>query len=101
MAQFNTIDFLTGLFGYGRVRYSQDSEVVDAIFFALEDCGAVKCGESGMPAALDNYYFRVSGRQVKVSVEDYGDITLWGPKRLVQSLAGRISERLSRTKVSA
>jgi hypothetical protein len=94
--RLNSIDFLIGLFGYSRVRYSQEGYVLDAIMSALKDCGAEKYGENGMPTVFDNYYFRIRGRQVKLQVEDYGDIVLWGPKKLVQDLSSRISDKLSR-----
>jgi len=96
MAHLRSIDFLIGVFGYSRVYYSNESHVVDAIMSALGDYGAVKCGESGMPGAFTKYYFRIGNRQVKLQVEDYGDIILWGPKRLVHDLSSRISDKLSR-----
>jgi hypothetical protein len=64
------VDALMGLFGYARVRFSQD---VDTIFSVLGEFGAVKCGASGMPTASTNYFFRVRGRKVKVTVEEYED----------------------------
>ena len=42
MAYLKSIDFLIGLFGYSRVRYSQESHVLDAIMSAL---GRPRCGE--------------------------------------------------------
>ncbi len=96
MAHLKFIDFLIGVFGYSRVYYSNESHVVDAIMSALGDSGAVKCGESGMPTAFTNYYFRIRNRRVKLQVEDYEDIILWGPKRLVRDLSSRISDKLSR-----
>ncbi len=85
-----TVDALFSLFGYVRVRFSQD---VDTIFSVLGDFGAVKCGESGMPTAFTNYYFRVRGRKIKLTVEDYEETALTGPKAIVQELSEKISER--------
>jgi len=85
------VDSLFGLFGYARVRFSQD---VDTIFSVLGEFGAVKCGESGMPTAFTNYFFRVRGRKVKLTVEDYEDTILTGPKDIVQELSQKISERV-------
>jgi hypothetical protein len=85
------IDALFGLFGYARVRFSQD---VDTIFSVLGEFGAVKCGESGMPTASTNYYFRVRGRKITLTVEDYEDTMLTGPKAIVQELSQKISERV-------
>lgn len=89
-------DFVFSLFGYERVRFSQESQVVDAIYSVLDESGAVKCGESGIPTALTDYFFRVRGRKVKLTVEDYEDITLTGPKAIVQELSEKISERVRR-----
>jgi hypothetical protein len=85
------VDASYSLFGYTRVRLSQD---VDAIVSVLEEYGAVKCGESGMPTAFTNYFFRVRGRKVKLTVEDYEDTVLTGPKVIVQELSQKISERV-------
>ena len=96
MAHLKSADFLIGLFGYSRVYYSNESHVVDAIMSALKDSGAVMCGESGMPTAFTNYHFRIGNRRVRLQVEDYEDIILWGPKQLVRDLSSRISDKLSR-----
>jgi len=47
-----------------------------------------------MPAAFTNYFFRVRGRKVKLTVEDYEGIILTGPKAIVQELSEKISERV-------
>ena len=47
-------DSLFSLFGYERVRFLQESQVVDAIYSVLGEFGAVKCGESGLPTAFTN-----------------------------------------------
>ena len=86
-----TVDSLFSLFGYARVRFSQD---VDTIFSVLGDFGAVKCGESGMPTTFTNYFFRVRGQKVKLTIEDYEDTILTGPKAIVQELSQKISERV-------
>jgi hypothetical protein len=85
-------DSVFSLFGYERVRFSP--EVVDAVLAVLGEFGAVKCGESGLPTAFTNYFFRVRGRKIKLTVEDYEDITLTGPKAIVQELSEKISERV-------
>jgi hypothetical protein len=89
-------DSVFSLFGYERVRFSQESQVFDAIFSVLGEFGAVKCGESGLPTAFTNYFFRVRGRKVKLTVEDFEDIILTGPKAIVQELSQKISERARR-----
>jgi hypothetical protein len=85
------VDALFGLFGYARVRFSQD---IDAILSVLYEFGAVKCGESGMPTASTSYHFRVRGRKITLTVEDYEDTMLTGPKAIVQELSQKISERV-------
>lgn len=85
------VDALYGLFGYARVRLSQD---VDAIFSVLGEFGAVKCGESGLPTAFTSYFFRVRGRKIKLTVEEYEDTILTGPKAIVQELSLKISEKV-------
>ena len=84
------VDSLFSLFGYARVRLAQD---IDTIVSVLEDFGAEKCGESGMPTAFTNYYFRVRGQKIKLTVEDYEDTVLSGPKAIVQELSKKILER--------
>ena len=93
MKATTTADSLSSLFGYARVRFSQD---VDTILSVLEDFGAVNFGESGMPTAPINYYFHVRGRKITLTVEDYEDIMLTGPKAIVQELAEKISEKGAR-----
>jgi hypothetical protein len=96
MAHLKSIGFLMGCSAIAEFTIQTKSHVVDAIMSALGDCGAVKCGENGMPTASTNYYFRIGRREVKLQVEDYEDIILWGPKRLVRELSSRISDKLSK-----
>ena len=85
---------MLGIFGYSRIAFPQNEEVVDAIMSALQERGAVNCGEGGMPTVTDEYYFSVRGRRIKVIVEDWGDIILWGPTGIVRELSSQVSDRL-------
>jgi hypothetical protein len=35
---------------------------------------------------MDDYYFRREGKRLKLSVFEFGEASLWGPKRLVREL---------------
>ena len=96
MNAVGAVDSLFSLFGRRRVRFSHESQVVDAIYSVLHDFGAEKCGESGMPTAFTNYFFRVRGQKVKLTFEDYEDIMMTGPKAIVEELSEQISERVRR-----
>jgi uncharacterized protein (DUF362 family) len=93
MNALTVVDRMFSLFGYARVRFPNESQVVDAIVSVLKEYGAVKSGENGMPTASTNHYFRVQGRKITLTVEDYEDLTLTGPKALVQELFQKISEK--------
>ena len=93
MNSATAVDSLFRLFGYARARVSGD---LDLILSVLEDCGAVKCGESGLPTVSTHYRFRVRDRKITVAVEDYEDIMMTGPKAIIDELSKRISERMSR-----
>ncbi len=93
MSGTTIVDSLFSLFGFARVRFSQD---LDTIVFVLKDFDAVKYGESGMPTAFTNYYFRVRGRKIKLTVEEYEDIIMTGPKAIVRELSDKILERARR-----
>ena len=94
MRQLKAIDLIIGLFGYSRAILPQDDHVIDAVLKALRKKDATKCGETGMPTAFDVYYFRVKGRRVQLIVEDWGDVILCGPTRIIRELAADVSETL-------
>lgn len=97
-AVFKIIDFIIGLFGRGRARLGEwpHREIVEAAVDTLRDLGAELCHESGTPACeLEVFHFRIRRRRMRLCVEDYGAVTLWGPKQLVAEIARRVSERLS------
>jgi hypothetical protein len=66
-----------------------------AIEDTLADLGAEKCGESGSPAyEVNNEYFRIGSRKLRICTEDEMFVSLWGPKRLVDEVHSRILEKL-------
>ena len=66
-----------------------------AIEDALKDLGAEKCGESGSPAyEVNNEYFQIRGRKLRVCTEDEMDVSLWGPKALTDDVHEQIIKRL-------
>ncbi len=61
---------------------------------ALSDLHAQKCAESGTPAyEVNNEYFRIGHRKVRVCTEDEMFVSLWGSKALVDSLYQSIASR--------
>ena len=70
-------------------------EVRDAITDTLSDLGAEFCGESGSPCyEMNNEYFRVAGRRIRVCTEDELFISLWGPKSVVETVYSRAIKKL-------
>ena len=66
-----------------------------AIEDTLLDFDAEKCGESGSPAyEVNNEYFRIAGRKLRICTEDEMDVSLWGPKILVDQVHSKIVEKL-------
>jgi hypothetical protein len=95
---FKIIDFVIGLFGRGRAELGEwpHREVVETAVDALRDFGGALYHQSGTPAGeLEVFHFRLRGRRMRLCVEDYGKLTLWGPKQLVADVSSRVAERLS------
>ena len=79
-------------FGVGR-------DDVDAVLAGFK---AERCGESGSPAfEVNNEYFRIGPRKLRVCTEDEMFVALWGPKGLVDDVYGRIIERWEARKAGA
>lgn len=95
MSSEKFIDALIGLFGRGRVSLGQWPERahVDEYVRVIEQQGGVIVGSTGSPdGSFDVLRFRVRGRRVRLCFEEFGEITLWGPKQLVTELVARIAE---------
>src|SRR5690349_13603457 len=90
-------DCLLALFGQRRILLGAwpDQAVVDAAVSTFEEFGAEKLATTpvDLPVDIENVYFRVQGRRVRLWIEEYGDVTLWGPSAIVTRLATRIAER--------
>ncbi len=92
--------FFASLVGlrYRELPFGTRREEIDA---ALSDLRAQKCGESGTPAfEVNNEYFRIGRRRVRVCTEDEMFVSLCGSKRLVdalyESIVARSEARLGR-----
>jgi hypothetical protein len=67
----------------------------DAIVETLTDMGAEFCGESGSPGyEVNNEYFRVGGRKLRVCTEDDLFVSLWGSKALVETVYAKAVEKM-------
>jgi hypothetical protein len=74
--------------GFGR-------DVRLAIEKTLAEFGAEKYGEAGSPAyEINNEYFRIGGRKLRVCTEDEMFVSLWGGRELVDRVYARVMERL-------
>ena len=98
MIESRFIDIMIGLFGHRRVKFADwpRARDLDAIIDAIRGLGGKRCGEGGSPdGSFTNLYFRIGRRRVRLCIEEYDDLTLWGPKRLVGEISKRVAERLA------
>jgi hypothetical protein len=101
------LPFLNGLHAVtGRRRVGWDwpnDDVVEAALSTFEEAGAERLPSTpiNLPVDAENLDFRVRGRHVRLWVEQYGKVILWGPRAVVTDLAGPITEKLSRSKTGA
>jgi hypothetical protein len=74
---------------------SFDPNARAALDAALAECGAERCGESGTPAyEVNNEYFRIGGRKLRVCTEDELFASLWGSRAVVEQVYSRTVEKL-------
>ena len=88
------IDALIGLFGLGRANVGKwpDRALADEYVRLIKNAGGVIVGCSGSPdGSFDVVRFRIGGRRVRMCIEEFGEVTLWGPRRLVAELAARVA----------
>jgi hypothetical protein len=77
--------------GYRELPFGTRRDDIEA---ALSELQAKKCAESGTPAyELNNEYFRIGRRRIKICTEDELFVSLWGSKELVDDLYRKITER--------
>jgi hypothetical protein len=94
------VDFLLAVIGQRRVLLGDwpNRDVVQATLSTLKELGAESLGTKpvNLPVDIENLYFRVRGRRVRLWVEEYGQVNLWGPRAIVTELAERVAEKLQR-----
>jgi hypothetical protein len=93
--RYQICNLLLGLFGRICVKLGQwpHGDIVTATIAAIREAGGLDWDGGGSPAGeVEKLYFRLHGRRVCLSIEDYGDVTLWGPKDLVRHISRRIAE---------
>ena len=55
--------------------------------------GGKECGSNGTPCGeIENLFFIIGGKKVRLCYEEYGEVTLWGSKSIVLPLAEKIAE---------
>jgi hypothetical protein len=90
-------DCVLALIGHRRVKLGEwpDRGIVAATVDTVNDLGGRRI-EQDIGFGFDEVlYFSVLGRRVRLVVEEYGNITLWGAKWVVLDLSKRIAEKLS------
>ena len=95
MEGMSIAEIILSLFGQGRAVLGSWPErgVLSDAFAVFEEMGAKKCGEYGSPAGeIEVFLFRLNGRRLRLCVDEYGAIRLFGPKRMVTELAAKVSE---------
>ena len=93
------VDYLLAVAGRRRVLLGDwpNRNVVETALATLKELGAESLGAKpvNLPVDVENLHFRVKGHRVRLWVEQYGDVTLWGPRVIVTELAGRIAEKIA------
>jgi hypothetical protein len=74
-----------------------DEGIADAVLEAVTAMGGRALGRKdfGLAFDIDTFYFEVQQRRIRLCVEEYGPVTLWGPKRMVNALAERVRQKLA------
>ena len=73
------------------------SDLRTAIEDTLSELGAVKYNESGTPAfEMNNEYFRIGTRKLRICTEDEMDVSVWGSKSLVDDFCAKVEKKLER-----
>ena len=90
-------DCVLALIGHRRVKLGEwpDRGVVAATVNTVGELGGRRIEKDIGFGFDDVLYFNVLGVRVRLVVEEYGDITLWGVRRVVLDLSKRIGEKLS------
>ncbi len=60
----------------------------------IRAAGGTAYRESGSPCGeIQNIYFHLRGRRIRLCIEEYGAVTLWGPRSLVRELSKAIEAK--------
>jgi hypothetical protein len=98
-------DFLLAVIGQRRVQLGDwpNRDVVEAALITLKEFGAESLGTKpvNLPVDIENLYFHVRGRRVRLWVEEYGQVNLWGPRGIVTELAERVAEKIAAERTCA
>ncbi len=89
------VDILITPFGRARVVLGHwpHREIVQAATATILDMGGQQHPETGSPAGeLTIKHFRIRGHRLRLCIEDYDTVTLWGPTDMVRELSNRISK---------
>ena len=94
------INLFLSPFGRRRAHLGQwpHADLVATAISTIRENGGLDWDQSDTPAGeLKNVYFRLHGRRICLSIEDYGDVTLWGPKAMVSALSHAIAQHTARS----
>ena len=91
------INLFLSPFGRCRVHLGNwpHADLVATAISTIRDNGGLDWDQSDTPGGeLKNVYFRLHGRRICLSIEDYGDVSLWGPKAIVSDLSHAIARSM-------
>jgi hypothetical protein len=89
------IDALIGLFGIGRATLGDwpARALANEYVRVIKEAGGLITGSTGSPdGSFDIVRFRFRGRRMRLCIEEFGEVALWGPKSLVTELTARIAD---------
>ena len=76
-------------FGRCRIKIEEDSPIsLESILAVIKQKGGVRDGDRGLPG-FDEWYFRLPGGRIKLTVIEYGEMYLWGPKHLIREFVSQ------------
>ena len=94
MSADKLIDAFIGLFGRARMKLGDwpRRASVDAYVRLVEEAGGTIVSTSGSPdGSFEVIVFRFRGRRIRLCWEEFGEVSVWGPKHLVAELADRVA----------
>jgi hypothetical protein len=97
--RWDVVDAMLAPFGRACVKLGQwpHQPIIEVVVAALREAGGDIQSENGTPAdEVRNVYFLVRGRRIRLCIEDYGDVTLRGSRKLVQELSTTVEAKSPR-----